>query len=128
MDIPEQLQKQILQHQQLQQQGEMVANQRAQVDMSVRELKQTVKELEKVSDKETLYRSIGAVMLKVKSRSELVEQLKEELETNELRVKSLKGQEDIVKEQLQKLQEQIQSQVNQLKGQAASGAGGPLGS
>jgi len=126
MDIPEQLQKQILQHQQLQQQGEMVANQRAQVEMTNRELEQTVKELEKVSDKETLYRSIGAVMVKVKSKKELVEQFNEELETGELRLKSLKGQEDIVKEQLQKLQEQIQGQVNQLKGQAP-GAGGPLG-
>lgn len=128
MDIPEQLQKQILSHQQLQQQGEMVANQRAQVEMNMRELKQTVMELEKLADKETLYRSIGAVMLKVKSKAELQEKLNEELETNELRIKSLKGQEDIVKEQLQKLQKQIQDQVSQLKGQSAPGVGGPLGS
>ncbi len=128
MDIPDQLKKQIQQLQQLQQQGEMVANQRAQVEMTTRELQQTLKELEKLSDKETLYRSIGSVMLKVKSRDDLVTELKDEQDTNELRVKSLKGQEDLLKTQLQKLQEQIQGQIASIQGQAGGGLGGALGS
>lgn len=128
MDLPDQLQKQIMQHQQLQQQGELVATQRAQIEMAVREYQQTLKELEKLSGEPALYRTMGAVMIKVNSKEELASQLSDELETSELRIKSLKGQEDIVKEQLQKLQEQIQGQINQLRDQTAPGAGGPLGS
>lgn len=123
MEIPEQLQQQLVQHQQLQQQGELVATQRAQMELAAKELEQTLKELDQLGDEETLYRSVGSVMMKVGSKDKLVEQLKEELETNELRVKSLKGQEDLLKEQLTKIQEQVQSQIATLKG-----AGGPLGS
>ncbi len=103
--ISPQLQNQITQFQQVQQQLQNVSAQKAQMDIQLRELKRTVEELDRSSG--DVYKSAGALLIKVDDKAALRAELEESVETMEIRVKSFERQEKTLKEKYQSLQETL---------------------
>ncbi len=106
-NIPPKVQNQIAQFQQLTQQIQMVATQKIQLEAQVKELDKTLAELAKVTDDSAVFRNVGSLLIQVKDRAALVNELTEQKETAEVRVKTLDRQDKHLRERHQTLQQQI---------------------
>ena len=107
-EISPQLQNQIAQYQQLQQQLQVLASQRLQMEAKLREVEGTIEELGKISGETPVYKSIGMLLVRQEDRESLKKELEEHQETLTVRVKSLQKQEKSLSERYEQLGEKIQ--------------------
>ena len=121
--IPDDVQKQLEQFEQMRQQVQVLAQQQSQVEMAIREADRTLEELDGVSKGTPLYRASGAIMMRVDDLAKLKADLKEEQETLELRTKTLKTQIDKLEAQLKEMQTQLTPVLQRLQGPGGPGAG-----
>jgi len=110
--ISPQLQDQINRLQQLREQLQMIIQQRQQVELRLKEVEEALEELEKIDDKTPIYKSIGAVLVKVKGKNEIVEELKSNKESLELRKTTLERQEGRSREKLNEMQSKVKNALN----------------
>ena len=115
-NLPPKVQNQIAQFQQLAQQIQMITSQKMQLEAQVRELDKALQELDKAADDALVYKSVGSLMIQSKDKAGLVEELKEQKDTLDVRVKTLDKQDKHLRERHQNLQAQIT--------EALQGAGG----
>ena len=108
-EISPQLQNQIAQYQQMQQQLQVYATQRVQLEAKLREVEQTLEELAKLTAETAVYRSIGVLLVKTTDREGLRKELEETRETLTVRIKTLQKQEKAVGEKFEELSAKIQS-------------------
>lgn len=108
-EISPQLQNQIAQYQQLQQQLQVLASQRLQLEAKLREIEGTLEELAKISADTQVYKSIGMLLVKQDDRESLKKELEEHKETLTVRVKSLQKQEKSLSERYEGLGEKIRA-------------------
>jgi len=108
-EISPQLQNQIAQYQQLQNQLQVIGSQRVQLDAKLREIEQTLEELNKLSGDTPIYKSIGMLLVRQDDREALKKELEEHKETLTIRVKSLQKQEKALSERYEDLAAKIQA-------------------
>jgi prefoldin beta subunit len=106
-NIPPKVQNQIAQFQQLTQQIQMVTTQKIQLEAQVRELDRTIQELEKTADDSAVFRNVGSLLIQVKDKAGLVNELKEQKESSDVRIKTLERQDKHLRERHKSLQDQI---------------------
>ena len=119
-EISPQLQNQIAQYQQLQNQLQVLASQRVQLEAKLREIEGTLEELTKVADGTPVYKSIGMLLVRQDDREALKKELEEHKETLTIRVKSLQKQEKALSQRYEDLAGKIQTAL----GSAAAPAEG----
>jgi len=107
MDVNEELQGKIMQFQQLQQQIQVIANQKYQIEMQVSEIDRTVEELDKLDKKAPIYKSVGSLLVGVENKDDLKKELEEKKETLEIRTKTLGNQEKSLRDRHLELQEEL---------------------
>jgi prefoldin beta subunit len=107
-NLSPQVQQQLQQLQGLNQQYQATMQQRAQFEAMRLEAKQALEALEALKEDAAVYRNVGSLLVK-DSRADALARLKEDTETMEVRVTRLQKQENALREQLQKLQAQLQS-------------------
>jgi len=90
------------------------------MDLKLREVTHTLEELKSLPEDATIYRPIGSLIVKAKSRKEVEELLTEEKETLEIRHKALERQENHLKERYTTMQKEI-SEALQAAGVPVSG-------
>ncbi len=100
-----QLQNQITQLQQVQQQLQTTNTQKVQMQSQQREMQRTVEELDKATG--DVYKTAGALLIKVDDKAALKADLEDSLETLEIRIKGLERQEQSLRERFEVLQETI---------------------
>ncbi len=100
-DLPPQVQNQLKQLQQFQQQLEMVMQQRLQVDIRLRDTENALEELNKIDEGTPVYKGVGNLIIRA-DKEKLIKELSEEKESLEIRRKSLEGQENRIKEKIEK--------------------------
>ncbi|MBQ7405037.1 MAG: prefoldin subunit beta [Candidatus Methanomethylophilaceae archaeon] len=110
--ISPQLQNQITQFQQVQQQLQAVSAQKAQMDGQMRELVRTKEELDKSSG--TVYKTAGALLIKVDDVDALKADIDESIEMMGVRINSLERQENSLKERYTVLQETINAAMGNM--------------
>jgi prefoldin beta subunit len=108
-DISPQLQNQIAQYQQLQNQLQVLGSQRVQLEAKLREIEQTLEELNKLSGDTPVYKSIGMLLVRQDDREGLKKELEEHKETLTIRVKSLQKQEKALSGRYEDLAAKIQT-------------------
>ncbi len=111
MALPAKLQNDLKQFQRLQQELGAVQQQRMQLDLRLREITHTLEELKTVPDEATVYRPIGSLLVKAKSRDEVSGLLTEEKETLEVRQKAVERQENHLKERYTTMQQDLSQQL-----------------
>lgn len=109
--LPPQLQEQLVRLQQLQQTYQVVMSQRQQLDREQLEVNRALGELEKMSDKDIVYKSLGAILVK-STRKKLIEELTERKELLDMRIKVITKQQSRTEEQLKELQQRVQQRLN----------------
>ena len=101
--------------QQLRSQLQMIVQQRQQVEARLKELEHAIEEVEKLEGKGEIYRSIGSLLIKVENKDKLLEELKEDKETYELRKSTLERQEERIKERLSELQSRLEDAIKTVR-------------
>lgn len=107
MALPAKLQNDLKQFQRLQQELGTVQQQRLQLDLRLREISHTLEELKSVTDEPAIYRPIGGLLVRAKSRKEVEDLLGEEKETLEVRQKGVERQENHLKERYTTMQQEL---------------------
>ncbi len=107
MALPAKLQNEIRQYQRLQQDLTQVSQQRAQVELKLRETTHTLEELKTIGDDATLYRPIGGLLVKAQNKKEVVDLLTDDKETLEVRVKALERNENQLRERYTAMTKEI---------------------
>ncbi len=107
------IQNQIRQAQQLESQIEQVASQRYQLDARIKELEKTLKELEGVSENTPVYKSVGSVLYKVENKKKIVDDLSEQKELSEIRVKTLEKQQKNLEEKYKEIETSIKQKYQE---------------
>jgi len=119
--IPPKIQNQLLQFQQIQQQAQAIASQRFQLELQLKEVERSLGEVNKLDDDAEIYKSVGAILLRSTTPA-VKEELTEKKETLELRIKTLKKQEDKVQQRLREMQQKIRQELKSA-GPGIGGAG-----
>ncbi|MFO8110680.1 MAG: prefoldin subunit beta [Thermoplasmata archaeon] len=113
----EEIQNEIAKAQQMQQQLQNVISQKQQLDMKSGDVDRALEELRKLDDDTPIFRNLGGdLLVKVKDRKELIEDLEDELETLNVRVKSLSRQEEKLRKNFQELQQELTSKLSGMQG------------
>ena len=110
-EMSKQLQDQINRLQQMRMQFQMIMQQRQQVELRLKEVDEALVELDKTDSKTPIYKSIGALLIKTKGKSEVTKDLKSNKESLELRKNTLNQQEGRTKEKLTELQSKVQNAI-----------------
>jgi prefoldin beta subunit len=116
-EVSPQLQDQINRLQQARAQIQMITQQRQQVEIQLRETEEALKELEAATEKTPIYKSIGAILVKTKGKSEVKKELATAKESLELRKTTLEKQEGRSREKLTELQSKVESSLKLAQGQ-----------
>ncbi|MFQ6107856.1 MAG: prefoldin subunit beta [Thermoplasmata archaeon] len=110
-EIPRELQNQMIQFQQIQQQLQIHAGQRAQYEAKLREIENTLEELANAKEDATIFKSIGTLLIEADDREAIRRELEEHKETMNIRLKGLKKQEKSLTERYQELQKSISEAI-----------------
>ena len=110
--MSKQLQDQINRLQQMRMQLQMILQQRQQVELRLREIDEALEELNETDAKTPIYKSVGALLIKTKGKSEITKELKTNKESLELRKTTLDQQEGRTKEKLNELQSKVQNALS----------------
>ena len=113
MALPAKLQNDLKQFQRLQQELQAVSQQRLQIDLKLRETTHTLEEIKTVPEEAAIYRPIGGLLVKAKSRKEVEDLLAEEKETLEVRLKAVERQENHLKERYTTMQRELSEALQQ---------------
>jgi len=108
--LSSQLQEQLVRLQQLQQTFQVITTQRQQLEHERVEADKALSELDKMDDDDTVYKSIGAILVKSKRRK-LIEELTERKELLEMRIKVITRQQNRTEEQMKELQQRVQQRL-----------------
>jgi prefoldin beta subunit len=110
VQLPPQLQEQLVRLQQLQQTLQSVSSQKQQLELELNETDKALAELEKSTDETPVYKSVGSILVK-SNRQTLLTELKERKELLTTRVTVLGKQEDRTRERLKEVQEKLQERL-----------------
>lgn len=110
VELPPQLQEQLMRLQQLQQTLQTVMGQKQQVELELSETDKALSELDKATDATLVYKSVGSVLVQ-SNRQTLLTELKERKELLNTRVTVLGKQEERTKERLKEVQEKLQEKL-----------------
>ena len=108
MEIPENIQNQLNQFQQLQQQAQAVNMQVQNVEIQIQETEKALEELKKTDENTEVFKQAGTLLIKVEY-SDALSEMEEKLETLQLRKQTMARQEERVMKKLEEMQATIQT-------------------
>ena len=111
--LPPQVQQRLLRLRQLQQTLQGVLTQKQQLELELTEVEQAIDELEKLTDNATIYKSIGALLVK-SEKGKVTTDLNERKELLDMRINVLGKQEERLRSQVKELQTKLQRDLRPL--------------
>ena len=108
MEIPENIQNQLNQFQQLQQQAQAVNMQVQNVEVQIQETEKALEELKKTDENTEVFKQAVTLLIKVEY-SDALSEMEEKLETLQLRKQTMARQEERVMKKLEEMQATIQT-------------------
>ncbi len=92
----------------------MIATQRAQLEIQLKDIENAMKELEVLEEGSDVYKAIGNILIKV-DKEKIYNELKEKKETLEIRINTLKRQEEKLLEKLKEMQAKLQDSLKRFQ-------------
>ncbi|ABO08356.1 prefoldin subunit beta [Pyrobaculum calidifontis] len=122
--VPPSLQDLANRYNQAQAQLQSVLLRKQQYEAELREVDKAISEIEKLPQDAKIFKSVGNFLVQ-QSRDAALQELKDRKELLELHVKTLAKQESMLREQLEKLKEELNKELAKLRGgqEAAKGGG-----
>ncbi len=119
-NLPQQLQHQLGQYQQIRQQYQEISLQRRRLESQLSEAKVASEELDKLQDEDEVYKNVGNLLVKV-GKDEAKSDLAEKIETLELRIKVHQRQETKIVNRMKEMEAKIRSMTGGQDGVAPAG-------
>ncbi|MCL5804033.1 MAG: prefoldin subunit beta [Candidatus Thermoplasmatota archaeon] len=110
------IQNKLKQAQQLEIQIEQLMNQKYQLDLRVKELERTLKELSEVKEDSPVYKAVGPLLYKVDDRKKLVDELEEQKELSSVRIKTLEKNQKALEDKYKELEAVLKKTYQDSKG------------
>ena len=110
------IQNRLKQAQQLEIQIEQLMNQKYQLDLRVKELERTLKELSEVKEDSPVYKAVGPLLYKVDDRKKLVDELEEQKELSSVRIKTLEKNQKALEDKYKELEAVLKKTYQDSKG------------
>ncbi|MDI3475779.1 MAG: prefoldin beta subunit [Thermococcaceae archaeon] len=107
-NIPPQVQAMLGQLESYQQQLQLVVQQKQKVQLDLTDAKKALEEIENLPEDAVVYKTVGTLIVKT-TKDKAVAELKEKIETLEVRLNALERQEKKLNEKLKELTAQIQA-------------------
>lgn len=107
-NLNEEQKKKLLNFNNLQQSFEFITSQRLQIESTLRESELAIEELEKINPEDTVYKTIGGILVK-SEKNKLLDEKKSLKVTLEMRLKTLKQKEERVKTQIETMRKSLQA-------------------
>ncbi len=101
------LREKLEQAQKLQGELEAIVAQRYQLEVSLKETEKSLEELNNIDEDAPIYKSVGSILVRVRSREEIKKELEEKKELLELRMKTVQKQQELLEKKLQEIQEEF---------------------
>jgi len=122
--IPPSLQDLVNRYNQAQAQLQSVLLRKQQYEAELREVDKAISEIEKLPQDAKIFKSVGNFLIQ-QSKDAALQELKDRKELLELHVKTLAKQESMLREQLEKLKEELNKELAKLRGgqEVAKGGG-----
>ncbi|EHR79661.1 prefoldin subunit beta [Thermococcus litoralis DSM 5473] len=114
-NIPPQVQALLGQLENYQQQLQLVIQQKQRIQVELNDAKKALEEIEKVEEDTPIYKTVGTLIIKA-TKAKALEELKEKVETLEVRLRALERQEQKLNEKIKELTQQIQSSLRGVAG------------
>lgn len=124
-ELPKQLQDKLSRYQQMTQQLQIVSAQLQQVQQQSVETKATLEELGKLEGESVVYRSTGALLIRVKDLDALKKELTDRKEELEVKEKSYSRHEQSMRKTVEELKDELNAAISR---GVAGGKGGRGGS
>ena len=112
--MPQNVQEQLNQFQQVQQQAQSIAMQKQTVSLQINEAKKALDELSKTADDQDVYKTAGPLLIKT-NKEETEADLKDSIEMLEIRQKTIEKQEKRIATRLEELQADLQAAMAQVQ-------------
>jgi len=109
------LQEKLSRLQQLQQTLESLYIQKEQAKLEARELESALQELSSIDDNTPVYRITGRILVK-KNRTELINDLNEQMELVKVRISAIERQENKIKERANELESELKNALAESRG------------
>jgi prefoldin beta subunit len=116
VELPPQVQEDLVRLQQLQQTLQAVVAQKQQLELEMTETDRALSELEKVTGETPVYKSVGSILVKA-DKEGLLTELKERKELLNTRVTVLGRQEERTRERIKDIQQKLQERLRAPKPQ-----------
>ncbi len=107
LNLTPHLQQKLEQAQKLQGELEVIISQRYQLELNLKEVEKTLEELEKVDEGTPIYKNIGSILVKAKSKEEIKKELEEKKEMLEIRLKAVKRQQELLQKKYEEIQREF---------------------
>lgn len=114
-NIPPQVQALLGQLESYQQQLQLVIQQKQRIQVELNDAKKALEEIEKVEEETPIYKTVGTLIVRA-TKAKALEELKEKVETLEVRLRALERQEQKLNEKIKELTQQIQSSLRGVAG------------
>ena len=98
------LKEKLEQAQRLQGELEAIVSQRYQLEVSLKETEKSLEELKKIDEDAPIYKSVGSILVKVKSKEDIEKELEEKKELLELKMKTVTKQQELLENKLKEIQ------------------------
>ncbi|MEZ0319054.1 MAG: prefoldin subunit beta [Pyrobaculum sp.] len=121
--VPPSLQDLANRFNQAQQQLQSVLLRKQQYEAELREVEKAITEIEKLPQDAKIYKSVGNFLIQ-QSKDAALQELKDRKELLELHIKTLTKQESMLREQLEKLRDEINKELAKLRGSQELAKGG----
>ncbi|MBW3582839.1 MAG: prefoldin subunit beta [Euryarchaeota archaeon] len=115
-ELPPQIKDQLQQFQSLQNQLQVLAQQKAQMEARSKEFQRAQEALGEAADDTTVYRNVGSLLIKTKGKEAVLKDIGDESETLEVRLKNFEKQESRLRESLTELQSKIENGLRRMQG------------
>ncbi|ADD08932.1 prefoldin subunit beta [Candidatus Aciduliprofundum boonei] len=107
LNLTPHLQEKLEQAQKLQGELEVIVAQRYQLEVSLKEVEKSLEELEKVGDDAPIYKHVGSILVRAKSKDEVKKELEEKKEMLELRIKAVQRQQELLQKKYEEIQREF---------------------
>jgi prefoldin beta subunit len=101
------LQDKLEQAQKLQGELEVIVSQRYQLELSLKEVEKSLEELNKVDENAPIYKHVGSILVKAKSKDEVKKELEEKKDMLELRIKAVQRQQELLQKKYEEIQREF---------------------
>lgn len=115
LKIPPEAQESFMQMQMFQQQMQNVVMQRETLHVQKMEGEKALDELGKLKDSDEVFKAVGPILIKAK-KSDLEKELKDKMETIDVRMSTLEKQEVKIREKAEEIQKKLEELLNPAKG------------